>query len=422
MIDIKKLTENPNQFKKDLAKKHFKGDLDEIINLHNEHKALLQETETLKAEQNAIAKQIPTAKDDTTKKTLLEKSASLKEQIKQLDPKLNNLETKLHELALTIPNPPHESVPEGKDDTENKVIKTHGTEPKFTFTTKDHVELGLQHDLLELEKAAETSGARFFYLKNDLVLLEFALAQYVMNKLNNKGLTPIMPPMLVKEQAMIATGFFPADRSQIYHVNPDEDDLYLIGTAEVPLCMLHAGEIIDNEKLPLRYAGFSSCFRREAGTYGKDMQGIIRVHQFDKVEMFTFCSPEKSEEEHERILQIEEEIMQEMNFHYQVVNICGGDLGAPASKKYDIEVWIPTQQKFRELTSCSNCTDFQARRAKIRHKTEDGKKEILHTLNGTAIAMTRMMIAIMENHQQEDGSIQIPTPLQPYMGGKTKIG
>jgi seryl-tRNA synthetase len=216
--------------------------------------------------------------------------------------------------------------------------------------------------------------------------------------------------VLVKEKAMIATGFFPADRNEIYHVNPEDDNLYLVGTAEVPLAMLHADKIVDPAKLPMRYMGFSTCFRREAGSYSKDTYGIIRVHQFDKIEMFSFCDPAKSESEHELILATEEEIMTELGFHYQVVNICGGDLGNPAAKKYDIEVWIPTQKKFRELTSCSNCTDYQARRANI------------HTLNGTAVAMSRTIVAILENYQQADGTIEIPEVLRGYMGGRTHIG
>ena len=263
-------------------------------------------------------------------------------------------------------------------------------------------------------------------MKNEGALLEFALLQYVMQKLHGKGFAPVIPPVLVKEEAMYATGFFPADRNEIYHVNPstkdnpEGDDLYLVGTSEVPLNMLHYKEILEDKDLPIRYAGFSTCFRREAGSYGKDTAGIIRVHQFDKIEMFIFCKPEDSEAQHELIRETEEEIMQELGFHYQLVNICGGDLGAPAAKKYDIEVWIPTQDKFRELTSCSNCTEFQARRSKIRYK-KDGKTEYLHTLNGTAMASARTIVAIIENYQNKDGSVTIPEVLRPFMAGITKI-
>lgn len=420
MINLKALIENTEETKKALAKKHFKGDLNQIIKLEQERLAVLQEAESLKARQNAIAKEIPKSTPEEKEK-LLEGSKTVKEQLKEIEPKLKNIETQLEAVALTIPNPPLPAVPEGKDDSENVVIKTVGEKPQFEADPKDHVALGRNLNIIEIEKAAQMSGSRFAYLKNEAVQLEFALIQFVLNKLIQKGFSPVIPPTLVKEQAMIATGFFPADRQQIYHVNPEEDDLYLVGTSEVPLCMLHADEIIDIEKLPLRYCAFSTCYRREAGTYGKDMHGIIRVHQFDKIEMFSFCHPDNSEQEHQFILSIEEEIMQDLKLHYQVLNICGGDLGAPAAQKFDIETWIPSQNKFRELTSCSNCTDFQARRAKIRFK--DGKeKQLVHTLNGTAVAVGRMLIAIMENYQQRDGKIYIPEVLQGYMGGKDQIG
>ncbi|MEK9132888.1 MAG: serine--tRNA ligase, partial [Patescibacteria group bacterium] len=257
--------------------------------------------------------------------------------------------------------------------------------------------------------------ARFYYLKGQAVLLEFAIINFVIAKLVSKGFTPVIPPVLVKEKAMYGTGFFPADRNEIYHVNPEDDDLYLVGTAEVPLCMMYANKIIPAEQLPKRFVGFSTCFRREAGSYGKDTKGILRVHQFDKLEMFSFCHPDKSEDEHELIRGIEEEIMQDIGLHYQVLNICGGDLGAPAAKKYDVEVWIPSQKRFRELTSCSNCTDFQARRSNIRYKDDKGTNRHLHTLNGTAVAIGRMLIAIMENYQKADGTFEVPKVLKPFM-------
>ncbi len=418
MIDLKLLIEKPEETKKAILKKRYKGDLDMVISMDQERRRLMKEVEDLKAHQNKIAKEIPNAAD---KKPLLEQSKELKERLKELDPKLEKIKLDLEAEVLLIPNPTLDSVPDGKDESDNVVVKTVGKKPEFAFEPLDHMELGLSHDLIDIETAANTSGSRFYYLKNDLVLLEFALLQFVMQKLMSKGFAPILPPVLVKEKAMIATGFFPADRNEIYHVNPGEDDLYLVGTSEVPLCMLHADKIVDPEKLPLRYMGFSTCFRREAGSYSKDTYGIIRVHQFDKIEMFSFCDPSKSLDEHELILKTEEEIMTELGFHYQVVNICGGDLGNPAAKKYDIEVWIPTQKKFRELTSCSNCTDYQARRANIRMKGAKGN-ENLHTLNGTAIAISRTLVAIMENYQQADGTIEIPEVLRGYMGGRTHIG
>lgn len=421
MIDLKQLTENPAKFRQALKKKHFKGDLEAVIKLDEERRKIMFESESLKGEQNKIAKEIPAAKDAKAKAPLLEKSKEIKERIKQLEPRLEEIGIQLQAALLTVPNPPLDSVPEGRDESENKVIKTVGKPREFDFPALDHVELGKMHDLLDIETAANMSGTRSYYLKNDAVLLELALINFVINKLVSKGFHPIIPPVLVKEKAMIATGFFPAERVNIYHVNPEDDDLYLVGTSEVPLCMLHADQIIDAEKLPLHYVGFSSCFRREAGTYGKDTHGIIRVHQFDKIEMFSFCHPSKSEQEHEILRGIEEEIMSELGLAYQVLNICGGDLGDPAAKKYDLEAWIPTQGKYRELTSCSNCTDFQARRAGIRFK-DGSQKQFLHTLNGTAIAVGRTLVAILENYQQKDGSIAIPDVLQGYMGGRTHIG
>jgi len=420
MIDLKNLIENTAEVKKALAKKHFKGDLDQVINLEKERLALLKEIESLKARSNAIAKEIP-ASSPEEKAKLMEGSKTLKEQLKAMEPTLKSVEIQLEAVALTIPNPPQDSVPEGKDEDDNVVIKTTGNKPNFGFEPRDHVALGKNLNLIEIEKAADMSGSRFAYLKNEAVLMEFALIQFALGKLAAKGFSPVVPPTLVKEQAMLATGYFPADRQQIYHVNPEEDNLYLVGTSEVPLCMLHAGEIIPAEKLPLRYCGFSTCYRREAGTYGKDMHGMIRVHQFDKIEMFSFCHPEKSEEELQLILSIEEEIMNDLFLHHRVVAICGGDMGAPAAKKYDIETWVPSQNKFRELTSCSNCTDFQTRRAKIRF-SEGKDKKLVHTLNGTAIAIGRMLIAIMENYQQENGRIAVPDVLRNYMGGLKEIG
>jgi seryl-tRNA synthetase len=420
MIDLKLFSENPAAIKKALAKKHFRGDLDEVIRMDEERRQLMSESESLKASQNKIAKTIPNLKGKD-KDRMLEESKEVKERLKQLEPRLQQIGVELQGKLLSIPNPPLESVPEGKDENDNKVIKKVGEPRRFDFEPRDHVAIGRNLDLIDIETASNMSGTRFYYLKNDAVLLEFALINFVINKIAGKGFTPIIPPVLVKEKAMIATGFFPAERVNIYHVNPEDDDLYLVGTAEVPLCMLHAGQILDVDTLPVRYVGFSTCFRREAGTYGKDTHGIIRVHQFDKIEMFSFCHPSKSEEEHELIRSIEEEIMSELGLAYQVLNICGGDLGDPAAKKYDIEAWIPTQERYRELTSCSNCTDFQARRAGIRYK-EGSEKKFVHTLNGTAVAVGRTLVAILETYQQSNGTIAIPDVLQGYMGGRTHIG
>jgi seryl-tRNA synthetase len=278
---------------------------------------------------------------------------------------------------------------------------------------KDHLEIASKLNLIDVEKASEVSGARFAYLFGDLVKIEFNLVSWALNKLSDKGFTPTVPPVLVRENALYGTGFFPDDAEQVYQI--PNDDLYLVGTSEVPLAALHTNEIIDLEELPIRYAGFSTCFRREAGTYGKDTTGIFRVHQFDKVEMFSFCNPEKSEEEHEFILSVEEELLQSLEIPYRVVDVCAGDLGASAAKKYDIEAWIPSQNTYREVTSCSNTTDYQARRLNIRAKKE-GNTSVLHTLNGTAIAVGRILIALIENNQNEDGSVVFSENLAEIIG------
>ena len=423
MIDIKLLRENLEPTKAALKKKRYDvSQLDAIIELDKESRALSVKLEEKLAHRNKFSKEMGSLPKEEREKRMGEMQF-VKEEIGELETKKEHLDTELKNLLVMVPNPPHESVPEGGED-DNKPFKTVGSAREFDFEPRDHAELGKMNDWIDMEAAVNMSGSRFYYLKNTAVLLEFALTRFVIDKLMKKGFTPVIPPVLVKEKAMYATGFFPTERSNIYHVNPEDDDLYLVGTSEVPLCMLHADQILPSLDKPIRYVGFSSCFRREAGTYGKDASGIMRVHQFEKLEMFSFCHPDQSEQEHEFIRGIEEEIMTDLGFHYQVINICGGDLGAPAAKKYDIEVWIPTQKKFRELTSASNCTDYQARRANIRFKdtaegveggAKGGKTRFVHTLNGTATAMTRTILAIMENYQQKDGTIEIPEVLKKFM-------
>lgn len=411
VLDLKLIREQAEQIKKALKKKHVDPvQIDNIIALDAEKRRLIVELEELQAKRNRASKEIPKLKG-AEKEKLLAEMQYVKERASELEPKAKKMEEDLNNLLVTLPNPPLESVPEGEGEQDNKVVKTVGKAPKFAFEPLDHVTLGKKLDVIDIEAAAAMSGTRFYYLKNDAVKWEFALIQFVLSKLIAKGFSPIIPPVLVKERAMFGTGFFPADRNEIYHVNPEDDDLYLVGTSEVPLCMLYADRVIPAADLPKRFAGFSTCFRREAGTYGKDTRGIFRVHQFDKVEMFSFCRPEKSEEEHEFLLSMEEEIMKDIGLHYRVVNLCGGELGAPAAKKYDIEAWFPSQEKFREVTSCSNCTDFQTRRSNIRYKDEK-ENRFVHTLNGTAVAMSRMLIAIMENFQKKDGGFEWPKCLR----------
>lgn len=425
MIDLKKLRENRAEYEAGFKKKQVDIDVDKLLKLDEEHRMLIQEVEAMRAEKNSVSKEISQL-DGSERETKIKEMKELGEKLDASEDELNKIIVQLKELSAAVPNPPHESVPEGKDDEDNEVLKTVGNVPKFDFEPKDHIELGESLDIIDMETGAKTSGARFYYLKNEAVLIEFALVQWLLKLFTEKGFTPVTVPMLVKEEMMYATGFFPADKNEIYTVNPshdknpDGDDLYLVGTAEVPLAGLHMFKPARADELPKRYVGFSSCFRREAGSYGKDTKGILRVHQFDKMEMFSFCHPDKSWQEHEFLLSIEEEILQALELPYQVVNLCGGDLGAPAAKKFDCEVWIPTQEKYRELTSCSNCTDFQARRGGIKYKDDKGT-HLLHTLNGTAMASTRTLIAILENNQQKDGSVKIPKVLQSFMNGITEI-
>ncbi len=413
MIDLKHLRENTAFYEKGFAKKRVKVDVKKLLKLDDAHRAALQRVEAMRAERNEVSKAIPTFKDKE-KQAKIAEMKKLGDKLAEADDELNKKFEQLKALTDTLPNLPHESVPEGEDETKNQVVRTVGKPTKFAFKPKDHIELGKALDLIDLETGAEVSGARFYYLKNELVLLEFALINWLMQKFTAKGFTPVTVPMLVREPMMYATGFFPADKNEIYHVNPAEDDLYLVGTSEVPMAGLHMGKPLAADQLPRRYIGYSSCFRREAGSYGKDTKGILRVHQFEKVEMFSFCHPDCSLEEHEFLLSLEEEILQELGLPYQVVNICGGDLGAPAAKKFDCEVWIPSENRYRELTSCSNCTDFQARRGNIKYKGEKGA-EFLHTLNGTAMASTRTLIAILENFQTAEGTVKIPAALHPYL-------
>lgn len=406
MLDIKFVRENLEEVKKALAKKGKEYDLEKLLKLDDAKRDLQTRVETLQAEANQLAK----AGERT------DRAVEIKQMLKDLEPQLVEAREALFNEMAQIPNIPHESVPtaEAGDKEEYK----HGEIPQFDFEVKDHLALGESLDLIDMERAARVSGARFAYIKNELVLLEFALINYLTEKLTAKGFKPMLVPDLVKESAMFGTGFFPAEKNEIYHVNPGEDDLYLIGTAEVPLASYHAGEVLSEEQLPIKYFGFSTCFRREAGSYGKDTRGIIRGHQFDKVEMFVFATPEKSWEIFEELYKINREIFEELGLPYHQININAGELGAPNAKKIDTEVWFPSQETYRELTSCSHDTDYQARRLNIKFKNKEGKAEFVHTLNDTALAIGRTLVAIMENYQQADGSIKVPEVLQKYVSFK----
>lgn len=399
MIDIKYVRENLGEVKKALAKRHVDVDWEKLIKLDDERKELLKNLETIRSKQNELSK----AKERS------EEAVKVKRMIKDIEPKLAEAEENLKVAVVTIPNIPFGDVPKGKDDSENKVLKEEGTIK--LKTGKDHVELGKALDIIDIDRAAKVSGSRFNYLKNEAVELEFALIKYALDIVKAEGFQPIIPPILIKQDMAWGSGHFEAVNDDAYHTR--DDDMVLVGTAEQSILPYHAGETLT--ELPKRYIGFSTCLRREAGSYGKDTRGILRAHQFDKLEMFSFCDPEKSKAEHELIISLEEKIMQGLGLPYQVVALCGGDMGLPSAKTVDIETWMPGESRYRETHSSSNCTDYQARRTKIRYK-EGERSGFVHTLNGTAVAIGRTLIAILENYQQEDGSIKIPEVLAKYCG------
>ena len=417
MLDVKMVRANPDTVREALARRGSTSSLDEFLVVEEERRRLVTEVERRRARRNQVTEEIAQAK--RAGGAADEKIAAMKalgDEIKQLEQRLAEIEEQLRDMLLQIPNLPLAGVPEGGE--ENSVVLRHvGEPPAFDFAVKDHLDLGVALDMIDMERAARASGSRFAYLKGDLVLLQFALVRYGLDIVADKGFRPVVPPVLVREEAMYGTGFLPTDEQQIYRTT---DGDCLVGTSEVPLAALHMEEYVDAAQLPLRYAGYSSCFRREAGAAGKDTRGILRVHQFDKLEMFSFCLPEQSHDELELIRETEEEILGGLGIAYRVVNIAAGDLGAPAAKKYDLEAWMPGQQQYREVTSCSNCTDYQARRLNCRYRTEKGPR-FVHTLNGTAIAIGRTIIAIMENYQRADGTIAVPEKLRPYLG-KDVIG
>ena len=418
MLDIKAVRDDPDRFRAALARRELAGAVDDLLAADGRRRALTVQVDELRAEQNKASKAIGRA-DGDEKQRLIDDVARVSAELKTIEPELAEIEQTLATLLAATPNLPHESSPEGFTDDDAVEVRRHLEPTEFDFEPKDHAELGALLGMLDTERGARTSGSRFVYLLGDLVFVQFALMRHAMDILAGKGFVPAIPPVMVREEAMYGTGFLPADEAQLYTTT--EDELYLVGTAEVPLAAFRMGEIVDEADLPLRYAGYSTCFRREAGTYGKDMGGMFRVHQFDKVEMFVFTTPEASWDEHEYLVSVEEEIVGNLEVPYRVVNIAAGDLGGSAAKKYDIEVWLPGQQRYRELTSCSNTTDYQARRLQTRVRRGDGSVEVLHTLNGTATAIGRTLIALLENHQQADGSVVMPEKLHPYLPERAQV-
>ena len=417
MIDIKFLRENPDVVR---ASQKGRGEsvelVDQIIAIDEIKRAALSEFETLRQEQNVLSKSVGAAKGDE-KAALLANAKELADKVKAADTKRSEIEEKAKALLLQLSNLLDTEAPIGGEE-DFVTIEHVGTPRDFAkdgFEPKDHVELGKLLGAIDTERGAKVAGSRSYYLTGVGALLEFALVNYAIQSALKNGFSPVIPPVLVNPAAMEGTGFLGQAAENVYRI--EKDDVYLVGTSEVPLAAMHMDEILPADKLPLRYAGYSTCFRREAGTYGKDTRGIIRVHQFDKVEMFTFCKPEDAKAEHQRLLQWEKDFLNSMEIPFRVIDVASGDLGSSATRKFDIEAWIPTQDAYREVTSTSNCTEFQARRLNIRYKDAEGTKAIA-TLNGTLVAIPRMIVAILENHQNADGTVNVPAALQPFLGMK----
>lgn len=415
MIDIKFLRENPDVVR---ASQKGRGEnvelVDQIIAIDEIKRAAINEFELLRQEQNVLSKSVGAAKGDE-KTALLANAKELADKVKAADAKRSEVEEQAKQLVMQLSNLLDTDAPIGGEE-DFVTIEHVGTPRDFAkdgFEPKDHVELGKLLGAIDTERGAKVAGSRSYYLTGAGAMLEFALVNYAIQSALKNGFTPVIPPVLVNPSAMEGTGFLGQAAENVYRI--EKDDVYLVGTSEVPLAAMHMDEILPADKLPIRYAGYSSCFRREAGTYGKDTRGIIRVHQFDKVEMFSFCKPEDAKEEHKRLLQWEKDFLNAMEIPYRVIDVASGDLGSSATRKFDIEAWIPTQGAYREVTSTSNCTEYQARRLNIRYKDADGTKAIA-TLNGTLVAIPRMIVAILENHQNADGTVNVPAALQPFLG------
>src|SRR5438874_2799584 len=409
MIDLRKARERPHELRLALARKGAADVFDELLAADAAVREVQPRVEDLRASRKLKGKPTPEQ---------LAELERTKQELHALEERLAAAEARRKELLERVPNPPDEATPNGFTEEDAVEIRRWGDPPSFDFPARDHLELAEVYGWIDLERAAKVSGSRFAFRVGDVALLELSLYRFALDRLLARGFTPVLPPVLVRGEAMYGTGFFPTEEVNIYAV--ERDELYLVGTSEVPIAAMHGDEILDTDALPLRYAGYSTCFRREAGAAGKDTRGMFRVHQFDKVEMFVFTQPEWSGDEHDRLLQIEEELVRELELPYRVVNVAAGDLGASAAKKYDIEAWFPSQELYREITSTSNTTDYQARRLGIRFRRDGKQLEPVYTLNGTAVT-GRAMLAIMENFQEDDGSVSIPGALHEF-GAPQKLG
>lgn len=414
MLSINFIRENQALVEKSVREKGYSVDIPALLALDSERKSLLQSVEALRQDKNALSSQMKGGKPDPG---LIEKSKAIKQQLASEEPKLDAIEKDLNTQLKQVPNIIFDDVPLGGEECSVEVAKWG--ENKATGV--DHLDYATSRGWLDFERGAKVAGAKFYYLKGGLALLENALLQFGLKKIQEHGFTFMTVPDMVSGKVLEGCGFNPRSSEQSDEYYIEGEDLAMIATAEMPLTGYHMDEIIDEKDLPLCYAGYSACFRKEAGTYGKYTRGLFRVHQFNKLEMYVFCLPEESKQIHEKILAIEEEIWQEIGIPYHVINIAAGDLGAPAAKKYDLEYWSPVNQKYQELTSCSNCTDFQARSLNIRVRRADGNIEVLHTLNGTAISLARTLVAVLENYATEGGKLTLPEVLRPYFGGATEI-
>jgi len=414
MLDINFIRKNQALVEKSAREKGYDVNIADLLSLDDERKTLLQEVEQLRRERNEISSQMKNGKPSDK---LIARGKEIKDKLATVEPKLSEFETQIDEILKRVPNIIFDDVPLGDEDCSVEVASWGGKRAEGV----DHLDYAISRDWVDFERGAKVAGAKFYYLKNELALLENALLQFGLKKVLEHGFTYMTVPDLVSSKVLEGCGFNPRSSKQSDEYFVDGEDLALIATAEMPLTGYYMDEILDEKDLPIFFAGYSACFRKEAGTYGKHTRGLFRVHQFNKLEMYVFCLPEQSQEIHEKIRAIEEEIWQALEIPYRVINIAAGDLGSPAAKKYDIEYWSPVDQKYRELTSCSNCTDFQARSLNIRVRRENGEVEVLHTLNGTAIALARTMVAVIENYAQKNGKLKVPAVLRPYLNGATEL-
>lgn len=417
MLDYKFIKDNLAAVKEVIKNRNMEADADKVVELYDKRTALVTKQQDLQQKRNENAKSMKQKLDDAKRAELIEAGKKIKEEVAKVDAELSEIEVALDEAARQIPNMLHPDTPIGKLDTENLEVKVVGTPRKFDFEPKDHVQIAEELDLLDFDRGTKVSGPKFYYLKNEAVFLEQALIQYALNTLRKHGFELFITPDVAREEVLKGIGFNPrGNESNVYAI--EEEGTCLVATAEITLGGYHSGEILDKAKLPLMYGGLSHCFRREAGAAGQFSKGLYRVHQFDKVEMFVYSTPEQSDELHAKLREIEEEIFSGLGLPFHVVDTCSGDLGAPAYRKWDLEAWMPGRNggEYGEVTSTSNCTDYQARRLNIKFKDDDGKNKYVHTLNGTAIAVGRAMLAILENYQNEDGSVTIPPVLVPFCG------